>query len=291
MSRRLIVLFAVLYVFGASGTSSAQSPPPESGLGAIHAALDRGEIDSLQALRRYRVAARRCRGRADAAGEAFFSMGVEYEKLGRTADAANAYLSILSRYPDSVYMLPAADALIEIGAALFAAEPPDVRELRLAGRIFNALSAVELSPEDQAFVGYKRALWLLESGRLVEAEEGFLSVLEEHPAQSWREKADYMLGEVYARRVRRPSRDQTQTRNAIAHFESFLNRYPDSALVQDARARLAGLREIKAEHLYNVCLFYFRSGEADSFEIYHRLLMGNFPATEAAARAAAYFKF
>ncbi len=290
MSRRLIVLLAVLCVFGASGSAPASSPSAESGLDAIHSALDRGEIDSLQAVRRYRVAARRYRG-ADAAGEAFFSKGVEYEKLGRTADAANAYLAILSRYPDSVYMLPAADALIDIGASLFDGAFPAGRELRLAGRIFNALSAVDLSPESQAFVSYKRALWLLESGRLVEAEEGFNFVLEEHPAQPWREKADYMLGEVYARRVGRPSRDQTQTRNAIAHFESFLNRYPDSALVLDARARLAGLRENKAEHLYNVCLFYFRAGEKDSFEIYYRLLMGNFPETEAAVRAAAYFKF
>ncbi len=291
MSRRLIFLFALLCVLGESGPAPAQSPPMESGLDAIHAALDSGEIDSLQAVRRYRIAARRYRGRADTAGEAFFFKGVEYEKLGRTADAANAYLSILSRYPDSVYMLPAADALVEIAAPLFGGAPPAVRDLRLSGRIFNALSKVELSPEGQAFVGYKRALWLLESGRLVEAEEGFMSVLEEHPAQPWREKADYMLGEVYARRVRRPSRDQTQTKNAIAHFESFLHRYPDSALVRDARARLAGLREIKAEHLYNVCLFYFRSGKKDSFEIYYRLLMENFPETEAAARAAAYFKF
>jgi len=65
--------------------------------------------------------------------------------------------------------------------------------------------------------------------------EDFLSV---YPTNARADYAHYKLGLVAFLQMRDPSRDQSYTINAVAHFEAFIERYPNSELMPEVRERL-----------------------------------------------------
>ena len=63
----------------------------------------------------------------------------------------------------------------------------------------------------------------------------FLSFYPTHPRADY---AQYKLGMAHFRQMRAPQRDQTETREAIREFETFVTRYPNSALMPEVKAKL-----------------------------------------------------
>jgi outer membrane protein assembly factor BamD len=84
----------------------------------------------------------------------------------------------------------------------------------------------------------------------------FLTFFPTHPRADY---AQYRLGVAFYDQMRRPERDQTETRGAVAEFETFLERYPNSPLRPDAETKLREARDRLSESEYLVGLFYFRS--------------------------------
>jgi outer membrane protein assembly factor BamD len=56
-----------------------------------------------------------------------------------------------------------------------------------------------------------------------------------------------------------PERDQTETREAIKELTAFVERYPNSQLLPEARNRLREARDRLSQSEYRVGFFYFRS--------------------------------
>jgi outer membrane protein assembly factor BamD len=67
----------------------------------------------------------------------------------------------------------------------------------------------------------------------------------------------------------KPERDQTQTKEAITEFEAMIERYPNSALLPEGRARLRDARDRLGLSEFGVGLFYYRArwypGAVDRF--------------------------
>ena len=67
-----------------------------------------------------------------------------------------------------------------------------------------------------------------------------------------------------------PERDQTNTREAIKELQVFVDRYPNSALLPDARALMRKAKDRLSEASYRVGFFYYRSkwwpGAIDRFQ-------------------------
>jgi outer membrane protein assembly factor BamD len=59
--------------------------------------------------------------------------------------------------------------------------------------------------------------------------------------------------------MRGPQRDQTETREAIREYQYFLERYGNSALLPEVKARLREARDRLGESEYSVGYFYFRT--------------------------------
>src|SRR5258708_35396950 len=55
-----------------------------------------------------------------------------------------------------------------------------------------------------------------------------------------------------------PQRDQTETRDAIREFQTFITRFPSSTLMPDVKARLRETRDRLSESELEVGRFYFR---------------------------------
>jgi outer membrane protein assembly factor BamD len=83
----------------------------------------------------------------------------------------------------------------------------------------------------------------------------FLSFYPTNPRADY---AQYKLGLAHAKQMRAPQRDQTETRAAVKEFETFLDRYPNSALKPDAEAKLREARDRLSQGSFEVGLFYYR---------------------------------
>lgn len=81
------------------------------------------------------------------------------------------------------------------------------------------------------------------------------------PTHELAPEAQFKLGMVYFNQMRRPERDQTETRSAIAEFETFIELYAEFAdpqLLADVRARLRDARDRLSDSNFLVGRFYYR---------------------------------
>ena len=81
------------------------------------------------------------------------------------------------------------------------------------------------------------------------------------PTHELAPQAQFKLGMVYFNQMRRPERDQSETRSAVAEFEAFIATYAEFAdpqLLAEARARLRDARDRLSDSNYMVGHFYYR---------------------------------
>jgi outer membrane protein assembly factor BamD len=83
----------------------------------------------------------------------------------------------------------------------------------------------------------------------------FLSFYPTHPRADY---AQYKLGLAHFKQMRAPQRDQTETREAVREFETFVARYPNSSLMPEVRDRLREAKDRLSEAEFEVGRFYYR---------------------------------
>jgi outer membrane protein assembly factor BamD len=91
------------------------------------------------------------------------------------------------------------------------------------------------------------------------------------PTHGRADYAQYKLGMGHFLQMLAPQRDQTETREAIKEFETFVERYPNSPLMGEVREKLREARDRLATSDYEVGVFYFRNrwypGAIDRFKV------------------------
>jgi outer membrane protein assembly factor BamD len=93
---------------------------------------------------------------------------------------------------------------------------------------------------------------------LVLAIAEFQEFLSFYPTHARADYAQYKLGLAHFRQMRAPQRDQTETRDAIREFETFVTRYPNSSLLPEVKDRLREAKDRVSEAEFEVGRFYFR---------------------------------
>jgi outer membrane protein assembly factor BamD len=105
---------------------------------------------------------------------------------------------------------------------------------------------------------------------LVLAINEFQEFIAFYPTHERSDYAQLRLAMAYFRQMRAPQRDQTETRNAVRELQAFVERYPNSSLMPDARARLREARDRLSTSDYEVGLHYYRirwyPGALDRFQ-------------------------
>lgn len=96
----------------------------------------------------------------------------------------------------------------------------------------------------------------------------FLTFYPTHPRADY---AQYKLGMAHYGQMLAPERDQSETKEAIAAFETFLEQYPGSQYLGEVRTKLREAKDRLGQSEYRVGLFYFRSrwypGAIDRFKV------------------------
>ncbi|MEZ5418754.1 MAG: outer membrane protein assembly factor BamD [Vicinamibacterales bacterium] len=122
---------------------------------------------------------------------------------------------------------------------------------------------------------------------LVLAANEFREFLTFYPTSPRADYAQFRLSTALAEQMLAPERDQTNTREAVKELQVFLDRYPNSALMPEARALYRKAKDRLGEASYRVGLYYYRArwytGAVDRF----KEVLRNDP--EYTARDAVYF--
>ena len=93
---------------------------------------------------------------------------------------------------------------------------------------------------------------------LVLAIAEFQEFLSFYPTNRRADYAQYKLGIAHFRQMRSPQRDQTETRDALREFQTFVTRYPNSELMPEVKAKLRETRDRLSESELEVGRFYYR---------------------------------
>lgn len=91
------------------------------------------------------------------------------------------------------------------------------------------------------------------------AENEFREFLAFYPTHKRADYAHFKLAMTSFYQMHGPERDQTQTREAVKELTAFLDRYPNSEIAPEARARLREARDRLSQSEYRVGFFYYRN--------------------------------
>lgn len=94
---------------------------------------------------------------------------------------------------------------------------------------------------------------------LVLAQNEFREFLTFYPTNPRADYAQYKLGMCHVLQMLAPDRDQTSTREAVAELALFVQRYPQSALLEEGRQKLREARNRLSDSEYKVGFFYWRN--------------------------------
>ena len=97
------------------------------------------------------------------------------------------------------------------------------------------------------------------AGSLILSENEFREFITFFPTNERAYYAQYKLALCHYSQMLAPQRDQTQTKEAVKEFETFVERFPNSPLSAEGRKKLQECRDRLSEADYQVGVFYYRS--------------------------------
>ena len=93
---------------------------------------------------------------------------------------------------------------------------------------------------------------------LVQAANEFREFLQFYPTSQRADYAQYKLAMTHFVQMRSADRDQTETRGALAEFDVFFQKFPNSSLMPEVKEKWRAARDRLSEHSYRVGLTYYR---------------------------------
>lgn len=110
-----------------------------------------------------------------------------------------------------------------------------------------------------------------QKGEYEQAAIEYEEFLKRHPGHAEAPYATYRLALSYYKEIKSPDRDPLNTRLALQWFDTFIEKYPDSALAPDARARALRCRDRLARREIYIGNFYSKrdnyKAAADRYKI------------------------
>ena len=110
-------------------------------------------------------------------------------------------------------------------------------------------------------------------------------LIDTYPSSEWVDEAEYQIAEAYFRQSRRAELDQSETRNALSHFRTFLDDNPNSPLAEKARQRIAECRDKLARKQFLAARLYQRQGYLEAARRYYKGVLTDYPETTSYYRA------
>ena len=126
------------------------------------------------------------------------------------------------------------------------------------------------------------------SASYVYAQNEYREFLAFYPTNPKADYAQMQLGMVHFNQMLNPQRDQTETRETIKEFQTFVDRYPNSPLLPQVKQRLREGKDRLSDHDLQVGNFYLSIRAYQAAEVRYRHILTADP--EFTRKDALYFR-
>ena len=233
------------------------------------------EGDLKSALSAYRVLVKQF-GVSGLAPKAQRKVGVLLEKTGDQNKGFDAYSTYLEKYPRGDDFDSVVESMYKIAKMFLDGEKSKRllgipvggsvdRALEMFGVILRRAPYSKWAPVAQFNIGqaYER------QGKYPEAIGAYQAVVTRYPGDAIADDAQYQMGYVLLKEYRDGSYDRSSAQKAREAFEDFVNRYPDSEKVPQARENISALEGGSTKGSLDIARYYERTKQFKAAVIYY----------------------
>jgi len=223
-----------------------------------------------------------------------YSIGRALEAQADYRGAVEAYQKVIDEYPNTGLFNNVLEKQRRIGDRFFQlgierqkrfmptlGASPFERAIDTYRRLIDNQPFGEFSGEAQYKIGLSHFKMELHDEAAVE----FQKVLDHYPACEWIGEAAFGAADCKFAQALPAEYDKTAADESMAKFRYFLRNFPDSSRAEDAHKKIDLLREIAAQHEYNVGVHYHRNLRFDSARVYFDSIVREYPETKWAEKA------
>ena len=272
------------------GPSGAVKDTPEEQLAFAMSFFDQQDYD--RATKEFKKLLNAYKASREAADAQYF-LGRCYAEQGDYYRAFKEYRKTIQTYPVTARFNEILERMYEIGNYFLAGNKRMVFGIAAilpardkAAEIFEAITEDGPFTEHGQLAQYKLGMAHLALKDYEQAVSAFEGLITRYPDSPLVDDARFQIATASLKGTFKPEYDQSPTDQAIKELQAFLETYAQGELADDARERLAQLRELRAEHDYQVAKFYERRGHPESAKLYYDVILDAFPQTAWAPKAA-----
>ncbi len=226
------------------------------------------------AIRVYRELVR-SNGFTAAAAKAQFRIGRALEKRAEYEEAFKAYTEYTTRYPRGGDFDTVIQAQFNIAKLYLNGQKKKILGVPVASDFTKSQEMFEaivkrapfhkLSPLSQFNVGQS----LEKQGKPTEAIGAYQEVISKYPSDPLADDAQYQIGYVQYREMQTGSYDQNARLKAREAFEDFVNRYPESEKVAQARQNIQALGGSDVKGTLGIAKYYDKTKNYKAAVVYY----------------------
>ena len=215
------------------------------------------------------------------------------EKLGNLEQAFDAYGLYLTKYPRGEDFDLCVESQFRI-AKLFL----DGAKIKLMGfAVGTSMSTAEnmftTIVKNAPFSAYaplsqfNAGVAMEKQAKYPEAIAAYEAVLTKYPGDATAADAQYQIGYVRLKEMREGSADAASSTKAREAFEDFIQRYPNSEKIPQAKENLAALGGHETENTLGIAKFYDKKGDYKAAVIYYNQVIKDDPGSRQSIEAKA----
>ncbi|NQU09147.1 outer membrane protein assembly factor BamD [bacterium] len=225
--------------------------------------------------------------------EARMGLAESLTALGYSYDAFREYQQLVEKHPNSPHFETALQRQFDIGTRFQAGERQKRWGIRWLPSVDKAREIYEqvvkngpysaVGPQAQLAIGDT----YVKQKEYLSAVRAYERVLERYPKHSLAELAQFNIGETYRAETQRSEYDQNAANQAIAAYNEFLVRYPDSPRAPEVQGYFEELKLEQVRGLFQIGEFYEKRGQRQAALLYYNDVIAQNPRTPWAITAQA----
>ncbi len=209
------------------------------------------------------------------APKAQYKTGLLLQKHGDNGKAFDAYNTYVTKYPQGGDFDVVVEQMFKIAKGFLEGEKKKVLGVPVGSSMSRAQTMFETIVKSAPFSKYAPLAQfnvgqaLEKQGKYPEAMKAYQVVVNKYPGDAVADDALYQVGYVQLRNYREGSYDRAGAAKAREAFEDFINRYPESEKVPQAKENMKSLETGSAKSTLEVARFYDKTKQYRAAVIYY----------------------
>jgi outer membrane protein assembly factor BamD len=240
--------------------------------------------DRKEAIDAYRTLVKK-RGASQLSPKAQRKVGVLLEEGGQYDDAYDAYSTYLEKYPGASDFESVVGSMYKIAKLFLDGQKrklfgvPVASSMTRAQEMFEGILKRAPFSRQAPLAQFNVGQALEKQGKYPEAIAAYQQVVSKYPGDAIADDAQYQMGYVLLRQSREGSYDRAAAMRARESFEDFVNRYPESEKVPQARENMKSLQGGVVKGGLEVAKFYDKTRNYKAAVIYYNDVIKQQPGT------------